>query len=288
MNGTALLLVCFMAGMVAQADEPVLLWANGAPGALGTGEADKPCLLPFPASADTATGAGIVVCPGGGYGGLAMDHEGHQVAAWLNANGISAFILKYRVTPYKHPIPLGDVQRAIRTVRSHAQEWRTDPARLGVLGFSAGGHLASTAATHFDKGNADAADPIERMSSRPDFAVLIYPVVTMDGPFCHHGSRTNLMGENPPKELVELLSNEKQVTADTPPMFLIHSSADKAVPAENSVQMYLALRKAGVPAEMHIYEKGEHGYGLGTGDPVLSTWPGHCIAWLGMHGFLKR
>lgn len=295
MNGTAIILMaavaCLTAGLAAHAAEPaetVLLWPSGAPGALGNGEVDKPCLFVFPAPEDKATGGGIVICPGGGYGGLAMDHEGYQIAEWLNANGVSAFILRYRVAPYKHPIPLGDVQRAIRTVRSHASAWRVDPACLGVLGFSAGGHLASTAATHFDKGKADAEDAVERMSSRPDFAVLIYPVVTMDGPFCHQGSRRNLMGENPPKELIELLSNEKQVTGDTPPMFLVHTSGDTGVPSENSIQLYLALRRAGVAAEMHVYEKGEHGFGLGKADPVLSTWPPLCIDWMRTHGFIKR
>lgn len=295
MNASIVVLMAIVsglaAGVVAQAAEPaetVLLWPDGAPGAMGNNDVDKPCLLAFPAPEDKATGAGIVVCPGGGYGGLAMDHEGYQVAHWLNANGVSAFILKYRVAPYKHPIPLGDVQRAIRLVRTRAEQWRTDPGRLGVLGFSAGGHLASSAATHFDAGESDAADVIDRKSSRPDFAVLIYPVIAMDGPFCHRGSRANLLGEKPSQELVDLMSNEKQVTPETPPIFLVHSTADSGVPVENSVQFYLALRKAGVPAEMHIYEKGEHGFGLGNGDPVLSTWPGHCMDWLGTHGFLKR
>jgi len=284
---TAVLFAC----MTAHASEPaetVLLWPAGTPDALGGEEADTPCLLVFPAPSDKATGTGIIVCPGGGYSGLAMDHEGHQVADWLNANGISAFILRYRVAPYRHPVPLKDAQRAIRTVRRNARAWRIEPDRLGILGFSAGGHLASTAATHFEQGNAQADDPIERMSSRPDFAVLIYPVVTMDGPFGHKGSRANLLGENPPKELVALLSNERQVTTETPPMFLVHTGSDSGVPAENSVMLYLALRRAGVKTELHLYEKGEHGFGLGGDDPVLSTWPGHCIAWLAYHGFLKR
>jgi acetyl esterase/lipase len=198
-------------------------------------------------------------------------------------------MLKYRISPrYKHPAPLQDAQRAIRTVRARAKEWNVDPDRIGILGFSAGGHLASTAATHFDKGNSDAQNPIERASCRPDFAVLVYPVISLTTEYTHRGSKRNLLGKNPDPKLAELLSNEKQVTAETPPTFLMHTSGDKGVPAENSILFYLALRKAGVPAEMHIYEKGGHGFGLAPNDPVLSTWPDRCIAWMRVRGILAK
>ena len=263
-----------------------VLWPNGTPGALGDKETDKPSLTVFPAPPEKATGAALIVCPGGGYGGLAIDHEGYQVVEWLNAEGISAFLLRYRVAPYRHPAPLQDAQRAVRTVRARAGEWNIDPARIGMLGFSAAGHLVSTAGTHFDNGNPASDDPIERVGSRPDFIILIYPVITFKPPYAHMGSRNNLIGENPDPALIDNLSNNEQVNKDTPPAFLVHTGGDTGVPAENSVLFYLALRKAGVPAEMHLYEKGEHGFGLGGGDPVLSTWPKHCLDWLRGRGIL--
>jgi acetyl esterase/lipase len=217
-----------------------------------------------------------------------MDHEGKQVAEWCNARGIAAFVLKYRLGPrYRHPAMMHDVQRAIRLVRSHAKEWRIDPQRIGVLGFSAGGHLASTAATHFDDGQANAADPIDQVSCRPDFAVLCYPVITLEPPFAHMGSRNNLLGKDADVKLVELLCNDRQVTAKTPPTFLFHTTEDTAVPPENSILFYQALRKHKVPAELHIYEKGRHGVGLAAKDPVLSSWPGRLEAWLVSRGLQK-
>jgi len=275
----------------AVAPEPVkeLLWPKGAPGAVGDGELDKPTLWIYQPDESLRNGASIVVCPGGGYGGIAIDHEGHQVAKWLIENGVTAFILTYRKAPeYHHPAPMQDAQRAIRTVRARAQEWKIEPDRIGVLGFSAGGHLASTAATHFDAGDRNAADPIERVSCRPDFAVLIYPVISFTTEYTHAGSRKNLLGENPDPELVKKFSNELQVTPETPPTFLVHTSGDTGVPAENSVLFYLAMRKAGVPAEMHIFEKGQHGFGLGPNDPVLSQWPKLCIAWMKGRGLLEK
>ena len=239
---------------------------------MGETDADKPSLTVFLPPPEKATGTAVMVCPGGGYGGLAMNHEGRQVAAWLNTHGVAAFVLKYRIAPrYHHPAPLQDAQRALRTVRARAREWGLDPKRVGIWGFSAGGHLASTAGTHFDDGKADAEDAIERASCRPDFMILVYPVITLSPPYAHMGSRTNLIGKDPDPKLVDELSNEKQVTDKTPPTFLIHTSADKAVPAENSVFFYLALRKAQVPAEMHVYEQGPHGFGLASRDPVLSS-----------------
>ena len=265
------------------------LWPRGAPGAIGEEELDKPSITVYLPPADKATGAAIVVCPGGGYGALAVDHEGKQVADWLNANGIAAFVLRYRIAPrYKHPAPLDDAQRAIRTVRARAAEWKVAPNRIGILGFSAGGHLTSTVATHFDIGKKDGTDPIDRASCRPDFAVLVYPVISFTTDYTHKGSKKNLLGESPDEKLVESLSNEKQVTAETPPTFLVHTNEDTGVPPENSVLFYLALRKAKVPAEMHIYEKGRHGLGLGPNDPAFSTWPQHCITWLRGRGMIPK
>lgn len=264
--------------------EPIVLWPGGAPGAKGKEPRDIPTLTPYLPRPETATGAAIVVCPGGGYGHLA-DHEGRPVAEWLNSVGVAGFVLKYRIAPhYKHPAPLQDAGRAIRTVRARATEWGIDPKRIGILGFSAGGHLASTAATHFDPGKADAADPIERAGSRPDLAILIYPVITM-GPYTHGGSKRNLLGADPSPEMIELLSNEKQVTRETPPTFLVHTVEDRAVPVENSLLFAAACRKAGVPHELHMYEKGPHGFGLGKGNPILSSWPRRCADWLRLHGF---
>ena len=278
----------------ARAAEPVVLWPQGAPGALGSAPEDVPTLTPFPAPKGKATGAAVVVCPGGGYGHLSLEHEGRAVAEWLNSIGVTAFVLKYRLGPrYHHPAMLQDAARAIRTVRARAAEWGLDPARVGILGFSAGGHLASTAGTHFDAGQPDAADPVERVSSRPSLMILIYPVITMREK-THAGSKRNLLGENPTPELVALLSNEEQVTKETPPAFLIHTMNDTAVPVENTLTFVSALRKAGVPFELHLYERGPHGFGLGTArngkpaDPILSTWPAHCADWLRLHGFAAK
>jgi acetyl esterase/lipase len=224
----------------------------------------------------------VVVCPGGGYGGLAMDHEGHQIAEWLNSLGISAFILDYRHRNkgYGHPAPLQDAQRAIRTVRARHAEWNVNPDKIGILGFSAGGHLASTAATHFDEGSSASNDLIERVSCRPDFAVLCYPVIVFNSDYTHRGSQRNLLGDEAPADVVESLSNEKQVTPRTPPTFLFHTNEDEGVPAENSIAFYMALRKAKVPAELHIYEKGRHGIGLGRHVPGSREWPKALEAWL--------
>jgi acetyl esterase/lipase len=266
-----------------------LLWPQGAPAAVGNEAADRPTLTRYIPPADKASGAAVVVCPGGGYGALADDHEGRQVARWLNSIGVAAFVLKYRIAPrYHHPAPLQDAQHAIRTVRAEAKEWHVDPGRIGIWGFSAGGHLASTAGTHFDAGKPDAEDPVERVSCRPDFLILAYPVITFTEPGMHGGSRRNLLGSEADPKLVEELSNEKQVTAKTPPTFLFHTDADKGVVPENSVLFYLALRKAGVPAELHIYEKGAHGVGLAPRDAILSSWPERLAAWMKGRGLLQK
>ena len=264
------------------------LWESGAPGALGDTEADKPTLTVYRASR-AAVGTAIIVAPGGSYGALAMDHEGRQVASLLNAMGITAFVLKYRLGPrYHHPVQLGDAQRAIRVVRSRAQEFAVTPDRIGMMGFSAGGHLTATAGTHFDMGNPGADDPIERAGSRPDFLILAYPVISFDPAIAHAGSVRNLLGENPDRKLIEDLSNDRRVSAQTPPAFLFHTTADAGVPVENSVRFYLALRQAKVPAEMHIFENGPHGVGLALGDPALSAWPALLTNWLRGRGLLSR
>ena len=261
------------------------LWDGGAPGALGTEDADRPTLTVY--HPRHATGTAVIVAPGGGYGGLATNHEGRQVASWLNAVNVTAFVLKYRLGPrYRHPIQLGDAQRAIRLVRSRAQEFGIAADRIGMMGFSAGGHLTSTAGTHFDAGKPDASDPADRASSRPDFLILGYPVISFDPAITHAGSRRNLLGDTPDPALVDDLSNDLRVTPHTPPTFLFHTTADTGVPAENSVRFYLALRKAKVPAEMHIFEKGPHGVGLALGDPALSAWPALLVNWLRGRGLV--
>ena len=270
------------------APQEIPLWEGQAPGALGAEDADRPTLTIYRASRSPA-GTGVVVAPGGGYGALAMDHEGRQVAAYFNAMGVAAFVLKYRLGPkYRHPVELGDAQRALRLVRTRAPELGVNAARLGLMGFSAGGHLAATAGTRFDAGNPSAADPIDRASSRPDFLILGYPVVTFEAGVTHAGSVRNLLGENPDPKLIELMSNELHVTAQTPPTFLFHTNADTGVVPENSVRFYLALRKAKVPAEMHIFENGPHGVGLALGDPALSAWPTLLTNWLRARGLLTR
>jgi acetyl esterase/lipase len=268
-----------------QPPEPMPLWPNGAPGALGNEDVDKPTLTAYPAKGSGVVPTGVIVCPGGGYQHLSMVKEGSDVAIWLNHLGISAFVLKYRLGPkYHHPAELNDAQRAIRYVRAHAAEYKIKPDRIGIWGFSAGGHLASSAGTHFDEGNQSTSDVLDRQSSRPDFMILAYPVITFHDPLAHVGSRVNLLGKTPDPALVDQFSNETQVTAKTPPTFLFHTTEDKTVPVENSIMFYSALRKAGVPAEMHIYLKGAHGVGLAPFDPVLRTWPERLADWMKVQG----
>jgi acetyl esterase/lipase len=285
LHSTVMLLLGLFASLAkASPGTPIVLWPGGAPGAKGTDPLDIPTLTPYLPSKEKATGAAIIVCPGGGYTHLA-DHEGGPVAEWLNSIGVAAFVLKYRLGPrYQHPAPLLDAARAIRLVRTRAGEWALDPGRVGILGFSAGGHVASTAGTHFDSGNAAAADPIDRVSSKPSLMILIYPVITMRDK-THAGSKKNLLGDNPSPELSALLSNDEQVTKETPPTFLVHTTTDTTVPVENSISFATALRKAGVPFELHLYERGPHGFGLGGKDPILATWPDRCADWLRVHGF---
>lgn len=233
-----------------------------------------------------ATGRAVIVCPGGGYGGLAYDWEGSDFAGWLNSQGIAAIVLTYRlpvdgdVAHQKWLVPLLDAQRAIRLTRAHAAEWGVDPAKVGIMGFSAGGHLASTAGTHFDTGDAKAADPVDRLSSRPDFMVLVYPVISMQQGVTHSGSRSALLGATPPEELVARYSNELQVTDQTPPTFLVHAGDDPAVPVQNSLLFYDALLQHKVPAELHIYPHGGHGFSFGFQHGHLRDWTDACARWL--------
>lgn len=266
---------------------PILLWENGAPNAVGKEPQDIPTITPYLAPKEIATGAAVLVLPGGGYSHLSEVKEGSDVAKWLNSLGITAFVLKYRLgMRYHQPNQLLDAARAMRAVRARAKDWGVDPNCIAILGFSAGGHLASTLGTHFDAGKPDAKDEIERVSSRPDLLILIYPVITM-GELTHKGSKLNLLGENPTPELIKLYSNELQVTKDTPPTFLVHTMTDAAVPVENSMMFATALRKASVPVEFHLYEQGPHGFGLAPTNPILATWAERCADWLGLHGFIK-
>ncbi len=284
-----LFLFLLATGGLAAAEPSVhLLWPEGAPGALGEADKDKPRLLVYLPEKEKANGSAIVICPGGGYGGLAMGHEGHEIAAWANSLGTAGLILDYRHRGkgYGHPAPLLDAQRALRMARHNSDTWGIDPARLGIMGFSAGGHLASSAGTHFDAGKADAKDLVDRHSCRPDFLILCYAVIAFDEPYTHRGSQRNLLGADADKELVRSMSSEKQVTEKTPPAFLWHTTEDTGVPPQNSLYFYLAMKKAGVPAELHIFEKGRHGVGLARNIPGTSAWPARCADWLRVRGVL--
>jgi acetyl esterase/lipase len=279
------------------------LWPQGAPGAAGSdaGDAnhsgDIPTITVYLPPREKASGASIVICPGGGYGFLATEHEGKDVAQWLNSLGIAGVVLKYRIAPkYKHPAPLDDARQAIRMVRWKSKEWGLDPDRVGVMGFSAGGHLASTLATHYREAHPVAGDAINSFTERPDLAILVYPVVSFTADYSHKGSAKNLLGPDATKEQLTELSNDTQVTDKTPPTFLVHTLADCGVPMENSVAFAMALRKYKVPFELHIFEKGQHGLGLGTGwkghnippEPAFQAWPPLCATWLKSRGFLDK
>jgi acetyl esterase/lipase len=267
--------------------ETFSLWDGPAPGALGNEEADRPTITYYTPVYSTHTA--IVVTPGGGYSFVATNHEGRQIANWLNSIGISVFVVKYRVGPrYHDPIELGDAQRGMRFVRAHAAEFRIDPDHIGLMGFSAGGHLAASVATHFDPGNPTATDPIDRVSCRPDFLVLGYPVITMFQPYAHQGSVTALLGDHPDAKLLREMSPELHVTSQSPPTFLVTTSEDTTVPPENTLDFYVALRKAGVPAELHIFEKGNHGFGLTAGEPYHEVWHSLLEQWLRQRGLLAK
>jgi acetyl esterase/lipase len=273
----------------AQMQSSIPLWPNGAPGALGTNDWDIPTITPYLTDPKTATGAAMVICPGGGYGYLSP-HEGNDYALWLNQHGVTCFVLKYRLGThgYHYPTEFEDVQRAMRWVRAHADDYKIDPHRIGIMGSSAGGHLAATILTHFDVGNTNSADPIERQSSRPDLGILCYPVITM-GKYAHQGSKRNLLGKNPSPKLVKYLSCELQVKTNTPPCFIWQTFADKTVPVENSLLFAQALLAKHVPFALHIYEKGGHGMGLHDKPPFVHPhpWAGQCLFWLKEHKFVN-
>ena len=264
-----------------QTVDPVLLWPAGAPGATGQGSEDCPRLSPLLPRSESPTAA-VVVCPGGAYMERA-DHEGEPVAHWLCSLGVAGLVLDYRVAPYRHPAPLQDAQRAVRIVRTRADEWNIDPRRVGILGFSAGGHVAISAATLFDRGKADDDDPVARQSSRPDMLIACYPVVTF-GQYGNEPSMINLLGEDPDPELRKHLSLETRVTAETPPAFLWHTADDQSVPVENSLMLAAELSRCGVPFALHVFPHGEHGLGLAEDRPDVGAWPSICAEWLGQIG----
>ena len=271
---------------------PVRLWSRAAPGALGTASNDIPTLTPYLPDPAIATGAAIVICPGGGYSGLAIDHEGTAYALWLNQSGVAAFVLRYRLGSqgYRHPVMLEDAARAVRLVRRRALDWKIDPKRLGIMGSSAGGHLASTLLTHFDAGDPKSADLIERESSRPDIGILCYAVISMLPPNVHEGSRQNLLGEHPSPALLNYLSSETQVTAQTPPCFLWATGEDNVVKAENTLDFAAALRRKGIPFDLHIYQHGGHGMGMGDDTPPFRNilpWTADLLFWLKAQNFVK-
>ncbi|HPF01955.1 MAG TPA: alpha/beta hydrolase [Bacteroidales bacterium] len=280
------------------------LWLEGVPGfRLSTTYAEKetlveglstryervtnPALFPYLPPKEKSTGTAVLICPGGGYAALAFSHEGHAIAKWLNEYGIAGIILKYRlpsdmIMVDKSVGPLQDAQEALRTIRRNAAKWNIDPQKIGVMGFSAGGHLASTLSTHFDEKVYETKD---NTSARPDFSILIYPVITMDSSFTHAGSRRNLIGQDPSPEQVIRFSNEKQINDGTPPAFIVHSADDKTVPVRNSMAYYENLVKYGIPSELHIFRKGGHGYGLAVNRETQAAWPDLCINWLKASGF---
>lgn len=304
------LIVCFLGclllHLISKSQEITLpLWQAGkVPNHKNSGEVEKkdtgdairislvqsPEITVYLPAKKTATGQAVIICPGGGYRYLSYNWEGSDPARLLSAKGIAAIVLKYRLPNSKsniapHLSPLMDAKRAIRTVRYYATKWGIKKDAIGIMGFSAGGHLASTLGTHFDSGDLKAADSIEQQSSRPDFMVLVYPVISMSKPIMHAGSRNNLVGDKADSSLARLYSNELQVTKETPPTFLLHATDDKSVPVENSLLFYQALKDNNVPAEMHVFPKGGHGFGLGIGLGSVESWMHLCIAWL--RGLMK-
>jgi len=281
----------------AAAPAPLRLWPEGVPGArpgLGaervedgrTSNVSEPTLTVYAPAVDRANGTAVIICPGGGYVRLSTQREGEQYATWLSSLGVTSFVLKYRMQEFGHPAPLQDVLRAVRLVRQHAADFHIQPGRIGVMGSSAGGHLAASAGTLFDHPLGRTGAPLDTVSARPDFLMLMYPVITMDGPAVHQGSRTALLGKAPAADAVRLMSVERQVTAQTPPTLLIHTQEDASVPVENSILFYQALTKARVPAEMYLFEHGAHGMGMRGGLGTASGWPKRAEEWLQARGLL--
>jgi acetyl esterase/lipase len=303
MNAVALRQLCLLAVLMtasvhaADNRQVIDLWPEGVPDlkpdaspekieGTNIGNIHHPSLTVFPAPADKANGTAVIVCPGGGYARLSFTNEGTVPAQWLNSLGVTAFILKYRVKEYGHPAPLRDILRAIRLVRSRAADFGLKIDRIGVLGFSAGGHLAASAGTLYDAPEGRTGAALDSVSGRPDFMLLIYPVITMQDPYVHAGSRLNLLGAHPDQAAMDHLSPELNVTKKTPPAFLVSTEEDKTVPFQNSVMFFEALKKAGVPAELHVFEKGPHGFGLKPGFGATSEWPLRCADWLRLHKFI--
>lgn len=298
--------ICFSVSLSTAQDAIIPLWPEGIPcendlvtqieetnDSRRIKSVNEPLIAAYLPSAGKANGTGVVICPGGGYYLLAWDKEGAKIAEWFNSIGVAAFVLQYRLPHWeaedcRSQVALMDAQRAIRIVRSRAKEWRLSPNRIGVMGFSAGGHLASTISTHFDMGEPSAKVRANRVSSRPDFSILMYPVISMDSSITHSGSKRNLLGEEPTEDDLIFFSNEKQVTAATPPTLLIHADNDGGVVAENSIAYYLALRKEGIPAALHIYELGGHGFGLAENMGSVSGWPQACKGWLEDRGLMSK
>lgn len=273
------------------------LWPEGVPNAkpsLGEEQHEdgrianvsNPTLTVYGPAVDRPNGTAVVICPGGGYARLSTEREGVQYANWLSTLGVTSFVLKYRMAEFGHPAPLQDVLRAMRIVRSRAAEFKINPDRIGVLGSSAGGHLAASAGTLFAHPDGKTGAPLDAVNARPDFLILMYPVITMLDPTAHVGSRGNLIGHSPSPELVELMSVEKQVTSATPPTLLIHTQEDKTVPVDNSILFFQALTRAHVPAEMYLFEHGSHGMGMRDGLGTASQWPKRAEEWLHARGLL--
>lgn len=292
------LLSMSLTSLVHSAEPTVIpLWPEGVPDALATsgeetnddgrvGNVQTPTLTVVAPDPGKANGTSIIICPGGGYQFISFKHEGLDVAAWLKELGVTSFILKYRFAPNKHPAPLRDALRAVRIVRSRAAELGLDPARIGMLGSSAGGHLTASAGTLFDDPSGKTGAALDAVSGRPDFLVLMYPVITMKDSFAHAGSRRNLLGTEPAAADLALMSLEDQVKASTPPTFVFHTQEDKSVPVENSLMFYAAMNRAGVPGELHVYQQGRHGLGLAQGSGTAEVWPQQTAAWLKQLGFL--
>ncbi len=295
---SATMCLCLTTALFAAPEAPFPLWPEGIPGGrrpLGAEVVDAngkvthiedPTLQYFPPAIDRPNGTAIVICPGGGYVGISRLREGVQYANWLSTLGVASFVLTSRIGEYGHPAPLQDVLRAIRVVRSRATEFRIDPARIGVMGSSAGGHLAACAGTLFEHPLGRTEHPLDAVSARPDFMVLLYPVITFEDPFAHAGSRRALIGPEPAPELVQLLSLENQVGPATPPAFIVHTQADKSVPVENSLRFFRALTAAGVSAELHVFPEGGHGIGMRDGLGTASDWPRRAEEWLRSRGLL--
>jgi acetyl esterase/lipase len=290
-----LLILSASAALASAADIP--LWPEGVPGARNIGpevrkdgyvsNVSEPSLTLVPAAVDRPNGTAVIIAPGGGYVRMANAREGEQYANWLSTLGVTSFILHYRAQEFGHPAPLQDVLRAVRLVRSRAAEFHIDPSRIGVMGSSAGGHLAASAGTLFNHAIGRTGAALDATSARPDFLILMYPVITLDGPAAHMGSRKSLLGSSPAPELVQLMSVEKQVTPNTPPTLLIHTQADQAVPVENSILFYQALTRNKVPTEMYLFEQGSHGMGMRDNLGTASAWPKRAEEWLRARGLLN-